>query len=153
MHSDVDEIDLKIITILQKNAQLPYTEVAKKVYVSPGTVHVRMKKLMNLGVVRGSSLLVDYEQLGYDMKAFLGIYLEKSSAYEKVLKELENITEIISIDYTTGNYSMFAKIRCKDTGHLREVLHEKIQKIDGISRTETIISLHEDISRELNLLA
>lgn len=151
-NSSFDDIDLKIIKVLQEDAQTPYTEVAKKVFVSPATIHVRMKKLQDAGIVIGSALKVDYTKLGFDMKAFLGIFLEKSSVYDSVLKELSAITEITNIDYTTGNYSMFLKIRCKDTNHLREILHEKIQRIEGISRTETIISLHEDIDRELDLL-
>ncbi len=150
-HPEIDDIDLKILAILSKNAQMPYTEVAKRVYVSGGTVHVRMKKMEKLGIVTGSSIKIDYQKLGYDIKAFLGIYLEKSSLYEEVLEQLKNIPEILSVDYTTGNYSMFVRVLCRDTAHLREVLHDKIQNVNGIERTETLISLEENINRGLSL--
>ncbi len=128
---------------------MPFTEIAKRVYVSSGTVHVRMRKLKDLGVIKNATLRVDYSKSGYDIVAFLGIFLDKSSVYNTVLDELKETPEIIKLNYTTGNYSMFAQILCKDTNHLREVLHEKIQKINGIGRTETMISLSEDIDRNL----
>lgn len=143
----LDEVDLKILSHLMQDAQMPYTEIAKKVFVSGGTVHVRMKKLFQMGVISGAELRLNYSKLGYDIKAFLGIYLEKSALYSDVIDQLEQIPEILSVDYTTGNYSMFALIYCKDTNHLRDVLHDKIQKVQGIERTETIISLSEDIKR------
>lgn len=134
-----------------EDANMPYTEIGKKIYVSGGTVHVRMKKLEQIGVVKGSQLVIDYVKLGWDISAFLGIYLDKSSLYDEVAKELEQIPEIVSIHYTTGNYSIFAKIICKDTEHLRRVLHDKIQKVQGIQRTETFISLEERIIRSIPL--
>lgn len=148
---EIDNIDLKILDILLKNAKKPFTEVAKQVFVSGGTVHVRMKKLEDLGIVEGTTLKLDYSKLGYDITAFLGIYLAKSALYDEVISELKQIPEIINVHYTTGNYSMFAKIHCKDTQHLKDVLHDKIQKVEGIVRTETMISLEESINRSINL--
>ena len=148
----LDDVDLKILSFLMQDAQMSYTEIAKHVFVSGGTVHVRMKKMQQLGVVIGSELRIDFTKLGYDIKAFLGIFLEKSAFYNDVIKQLKQIPEIVSVDYTTGNYSMFALMYCKDTNHLRDVLHDKIQKVQGIERTETIISLSEDIKRPPGLL-
>jgi len=147
----IDKTDLQILSYLTKDAMMPYTEIAKKIFVSGGTVHVRMNKLKELGIVKGSQIQIDYGKLGYDVKAFLGIYLEKNSLYDKVAAQLNKIPEIIELNYTTGNYSMFVKILCRDTQHLRSVLHDKIQKIDGIERTETFISLEESISRQVLL--
>lgn len=148
---EIDNIDLKILDILLKNAKKPFTEVAKQVFVSGGTVHVRMKKLEDLGIVEGTTLKLDYAKLGYDITAFLGIFLAKSALYDDVINELKQIPEIINVHYTTGNYSMFAKIHCKDTQHLKDVLHDKIQRVEGIVRTETMISLEESINRSINL--
>ena len=148
---EIDHIDKKILALLMQDANKPYTEIAKEVHVSGGTVHVRMKKLRQMGVVTGASLSINYEKLGYDITAFLGIYLDKSSLYDEVSEELKTIPEIVSAHYTTGNYSIFAKIVCKDTNHLREVLHGKIQKISGIQRTETFISLEEGINRPIDI--
>jgi len=149
---DIDKIDFQILSELMENADTPYTEIAKKINVSGGTIHVRMKKLQELGIVKNASLNIDYAKLGYDITAFLGIYLEKSTFYNKAVEELKLIPEVINVHYTTGNYSMFVKIICRDTQHLREVLHDKIQNVSGISRTETIISLEESLNRNIKII-
>ncbi len=148
---EIDNVDIKILSELMKDAKTPYTEIADRIFVSGGTVHVRMKKLERMGIVRGSTLDIDFSKLGYDITAFLGIYLEKSSMYEEVASELLKIPEVLTIHYTTGNYSIFTKITCKDTKHLRDILHNKIQSISGIVRTETMISLEEKVNRPLQL--
>ena len=149
---DVDQLDRQILSILMRNAKRPYTEIAQQLYVSGGTIHVRMKKMEEAGIVRSYNLDIDPEKLGYDVIAFLGIYLDKSSLYDEVASQLAAIPEVVSAHYTTGQYSIFAKIICQDTNHLRDVLHDKIQLIDGIQRTETFISLQESINRPLNIL-
>lgn len=146
---EIDNVDLKILNILMEDAKIPYTEVAKRVFVSGGTVHVRMKKLEEMGVVRGTTLKMDYSKLGYDVTCFMGIYLEKSSLYDNVVNKLKEIQEVVKVHYTTGNYNIFLKIHCKDTKHLRDVLHDKIQYVEGIERTETFISLEESLNRHL----
>ena len=148
---NIDEIDRQILSILMENANTSYTEIAKKLFVSAGTVHVRMTKLKEMGIVTGANLTIDHAKLGYDVVAFLGVFLEKSSLYDDVYVKLKEIPEIVSAHYTTGNYGIFVKIICKDTNHLREVLHGKIQKISGIQRTETFISLEESINRPLSI--
>ena len=148
---EIDNVDLKILEVLTKNAKKPYTEVAKQVFVSGGTVHVRMKKLEDMGIVEGTTLNIDYSKLGYDITAFIGIFLSKSALYDEVIARLKLVPEIVSVHYTTGNYSMFAKIYCRDTNHLKDVLYDKIQRIDGIVRTDTMISLEESISRNMHL--
>jgi Lrp/AsnC family transcriptional regulator for asnA, asnC and gidA len=150
-NSEIDKLDYQILSHLMEDASTPYTEIAKRINVSGGTVHVRMKKLEEMGIVKGSSLVINYAKLGYDITAFLGIYLEKSSFYDQAAQELQQIPEVVNVHYTTGNYSMFVKIICRDTQHLREVLHDKIQNVIGISRTETIISLQESMNRNIKL--
>ncbi|MHA8052228.1 Lrp/AsnC ligand binding domain-containing protein [Aquirufa sp. Wall-65K1] len=148
---DLDPLDYKILEILVRDSNLPYTEIGQRLDVSGGTVHVRMKKMEALGIVKGAQLLIDYSKIGWDITAFLGIYLDKSSLYEDVAKQLEKIPEVVNIHYTTGIYSIFAKIICRDTQHLREVLHDKIQRVTGIQRTETFISLEESLIRNTPL--
>ena len=84
-YSDIDSTDLRILALLMENAALPYTEIGKRVFVSGGTVHVRMKKMEQLGIVKGSQLIIDPTKLGWDISAFLGVYLDKSSLYEQVV--------------------------------------------------------------------
>lgn len=134
------------------NAEQAYTDLAKRLFVSGGTVHVRMKKLRDMGIVKGATLTVDHGKLGYDICAFLGIYLDKSSLYDDVSEELKKIPEVVEAYYTTGLYNIFAKIYCRDTKHLRDVLHDKIQNIAGIQRTETFIALQESIDRPVDIL-
>ena len=148
---DIDDLDRKILAILMRNAKKPYTDIAKQLFVSGGTIHVRMKKLEDAGVVKGYNLSVDHSKLGYDICAFLGIYLDKSSLYDDAADRLKDIPEVVSLHYTTGLYNIFAKILCRDTNHLRDVLHDKIRKIPGIQRTETFISLEEGVDRPISL--
>ena len=146
---DVDKLDLQIIEEMICNAQVSYADLGKKLFVSGATIHVRIKKLQEMGIVKGSRLSVDFKQLGYDVIAFIGIYLEKSSLHDAVATELGKIPEIIRLNYTTGSYSMFAEIVCKDINQLRAVLHDGLQKIQGIERTETFISLEESFARSV----
>ena len=123
----------------------------KKLIVSAGTIHVRMKKMEEAGIVKNSRLHINYELLGFDLTAFLGIYLEKGSTYTDVIQQLNLIPEIVEAHYTTGVYSIFAKIRCKNTKHMRQILNEEIQSIKGIQRTETTISLEQSIDKHIIL--
>jgi len=147
----IDNLDKDILSILMKDGRTPYTEIGKKLFCSAATVHVRMKKLERLGVVKKQQLIINYKAIGYDIAAFLGIFLTSSSMYEKVANELNKIPEMVGLHYTTGAYSMFAKIICRDTDHLMEVLHSKIQCVTGIQRTETLISLKENLDRPLKI--
>ena len=148
---NLDKLDLQIIHEMMETAEISYAELGKKLFVSGGTIHVRIKKLQELGIVKGTRLNVDLKQLGYDITTFVGIYLEKSSLYDGVAKELETIPEIIRLNYITGSYSMFLEIVCKDITQLRRVLHDELQKIKGIERTETFISLEEGFCRNVRV--
>jgi len=146
---NLDKLDLQIIQEMMENAEISYADLGKKLFVSGGTIHVRIKKLEEQKIVKGRKLSIDLKSLGYDVIAFIGIYLEKSSLYDLVAKELKRIPEIVRLNYTTGNYSMFAEIVCKDIQQLRFVLHDKLQNIKGIERTETFISLEESLDRNV----
>ena len=148
---ELDNLDTQILSILMEDATIPYTDIAKQLKVSGGTIHVRMKKMQDLGVIRGVNLIVDPQKIGFDICAFLGIYLEKGSQYHDAVESLKKVKEIVEMHYTTGAYSIFAKIICRDTTHLREVLNERIQAVKGIQRTETFISLEESIRRQITI--
>lgn len=152
MKLDFDKLDLQIIGEMMKDASASYKVLGKKLFVSAGTIHVRMKKLQRLGVLSGSSYHINLKKIGYDITAFIGIYLEKSSLYATVAKDLKKIPEIVRLNYTTGNYSMFAEIVCRDMEHLRLVLYDKLQHVKGIERTETLISLDESFKRSAEIL-
>jgi Lrp/AsnC family transcriptional regulator for asnA, asnC and gidA len=136
---------------MMEDASISYAELGKKLFVSAGTIHVRIKKLQEAGVMKGTRYTVDLKQLGYDVIAFIGIYLKESSLYDAVAKELYKMPEIVRLNYTTGNYSMFAEIACRDISELKKVLHDQLQKIKGIERTETFISLEESFNRTVKV--
>jgi Lrp/AsnC family transcriptional regulator, regulator for asnA, asnC and gidA len=143
----LDSVDYEILNILSQDSKVSYAEIGLKVHLSQGAVHTRVKKMETAGIITGSVIKIDLKKLGWDIVAFLGIYLEKSEMYDDVARQLERIPEILNINYTTGNYSIFVKICCRDTEHLRNVLHDKIQKVQGIQRTETFISLEESLNK------
>ena len=146
-----DKLDMEILKQMMEDAEISYAELGKKLFVSAGTIHVRIKKLQEAGVISGSRYRVDLRSLGFDVIAFIGIYLKESSLYDAVAKELQKLPEIVRLNYTTGNYSMFAEIVCRDIGELKYVLHDRLQKIRGIERTETFISLEESFRRNVAL--
>lgn len=151
VHYEIDDLDRDILNILIADAKTPYTEIANQLIVSAGTIHVRMKKLETLGIVQGSSLMIDPVRLGYDMTAFLGVYLEHGSDYEKVVEELREIPEVVEAYFTTGEYSIFLKIHCRNTQYLYDLLNHKVQSIKSVVRTDTLICLAESIKRQIKL--
>ena len=146
----LDALDYKILNLLLQNAKRPYTDLAQELFVSGGTIHVRMNKLIAAGVVQGQTLIVNNQALGYDVSAFLGIYLKGSGLYAQAAEHLRGIPEVVMAHYTTGVYSLFARVVCRDTDHLREVLG-RVQAFEGIQRTETFISLEATIERPVQL--
>lgn len=148
---NIDKLDLQIIQEMMEGADISYAELGKKLFVSGGTIHIRMKKLEEAGIIGGKKLNVNLKKLGFTITAFIGIFLEKSSLYEEVAKELEKIPEIIRLNYTTGNYSMYIEVVCRDINELRNILHDGLQKIRGIERTETLISLSESFNRNVTV--
>lgn len=147
----IDKLDRSILSILMEDARTPYLEIARSCNVSGATVHLRIQKLEKLGIIRGSRLIIDPNKLGIGICAYLGIYLTRGTEYKDVVEQLKVIEEIVECHYTTGIYSMFAKIYCRDTNHLREVLNDKIQAISAVERTETLISLEETFERQIKL--
>ncbi len=135
--------------MITKNARIPFLEVARECKVSGAAIHQRIQRLMNMGVIKGSEFIINPVKIGYHTCAFMGIFLKKASLFDKVVKMLEEIPEVVECHYTTGEYAMFIKIFAKSNEHLKRILHDRLQSIPGISSTETIISLDESIKRQL----
>ncbi|MBI4648386.1 MAG: Lrp/AsnC ligand binding domain-containing protein [Bacteroidia bacterium] len=147
---NIDELDLQIITILLKDAKVPYKEIAKQLKVSLGTIHVRIKKMESLNIIKGFTLDANYYRLGFTITAFIGLIIN-GKLYEKVAEGLEKIEEIVELHHTTGKYHMFAKVVCEDPHALRGVLINKINNIEGVEKTETTISLSEVFDRPVKI--
>lgn len=147
----LDELDLQILDLLIKDCRTPYLEIARICHVSGGTIHVRMKKMEELGIIKGTRILLNLPKLGYDVCCFVGIYVDKTSSFDSVFEELSRIKEVVELHLTTGNYSIFAKVVCKNITDLQDILLNKINTIAGIQRTDTIISLDQPIDRNITI--
>ncbi len=147
----LDEIDRQILDILIDNTKTPFTDIAKTLLISAGTVHVRVKKMEDAGIIKGSSLTLDYKKLGYTFIAYIGILLEKTSHTKFVLQALELVPFVTVAHITTGKFNIFCKIRAKNTDHAKNIIFE-IDDIEGVSRTETMISLEESINDKKRLM-
>ena len=149
--SGLDELDYQILEILIKDSRTPYLEIARQCHVSGGTIHVRMNKMQEMALIKGTKLILDTSKLGYDVCCFIGIFLDKASSYPEVLDQLREIKEIIELHYTTGAYSVFIKVVCKSITHLQDLLMNKIQIIPGVQSTDTFITLSQPIDRNISL--
>ncbi len=145
----VDELDVKILSMITRNARLPFKEVADACGVSRAAVHQRVQKMFENGVITGSGYQVNPKMLGYQLCVYVGLTLEKGSMYKSVSAELEKIPEIVEAQFTLGAYSMLIKLYAKDDRHLMELLNSKIQEIPGVANTETLTSLDQRITRTL----
>jgi Lrp/AsnC family transcriptional regulator for asnA, asnC and gidA len=147
----LDEIDHQILDMLIHNTRVPFTDIAKKLLISAGTVHVRVKKMEEAGIITGSSLNVNYEKLGYSFIAYVGVFLQKTSMTKFVLERISEIPYVTVAHITTGKFNIFCKIRAKDTHHAKDIIF-MIDDIDGVYRTETMISLEESINDKKRLM-
>jgi Lrp/AsnC family transcriptional regulator for asnA, asnC and gidA len=145
----IDELDEKILKLITKNARIPFLEVARECGVSGAAIHQRVQRLLNMGVVSGSEFIVNPQKLGYNTCAYMGIYLEKAKLHRQVVDALSKIPEIVECHYTTGSYAIFVKVQTKTNKHLKKLIDEELQEIEGIARTETFISLEMEFKRQV----
>jgi Lrp/AsnC family transcriptional regulator for asnA, asnC and gidA len=147
----IDGIDKIILNHLIENARTPILKIARDVGISGAAIHQRLRKLEASGLLSGSKFILNPKVLGFKSLAFVGIFLDTSIRYNEAIKRLKEIDEVIESHYTTGNYGIFIKVLCRDNEHLMDVLNQKIQKINGVARTETFISLDQQIDRQIKI--
>ena len=147
----VDKIDKIIIKGLIENARISIMQLSKLAGISGAAVHQRLKKLENSNLITGSKISLNAKLLGFKTIAFVGVFLDKAMINTEAVKKLDEIPEILECHYTTGNWSIFLKILCRDNEHLMNILNKKIQTIKGVSRTETFISLNQQIDKQISL--
>jgi len=148
---EIDGIDKEILRDLMDDARKPILQIANKIGISGAAIHQRLRKLEEANVISSSKLIVNSKVLGYSTMAFVGIYLDKAARNPEAVRELKKIPEVLKCHYTTGNWSILIKIICKDNEHLKHILNTKIQGIEGVSRTETFISVDHQIERQIQL--
>lgn len=147
----IDELDKKILSLIIQNARTPFLEVARECNVSGAAIHQRVQRLNSIGVIKGSEFILNPVKVGYQTCAFIGVFLKDASFFDSVVEQMKEIPQIVECHYTTGKYAIFIKIYAKSNEHLKYILHDKLQTIEGISSTETIISLEESFRRQITL--
>ncbi|UMB53408.1 Lrp/AsnC ligand binding domain-containing protein [Lutibacter sp. A64] len=147
----IDGIDKIILKHLMHDARTSILGIAREIGISGAAIHQRLRKLESSGLIAGSKLIINPKILGYTTMAYVGVHLDNASKYTSVIKRLKEIPEVVESHYTTGNWSVFIKILCKNNTHLMKVLNEEIQFIKGVARTETFISLDQPIDRQITL--
>ncbi len=145
----IDNLDKKILSILSKNARIPFKDVAAECGVSRAAIHQRVQHLINGGVITGSRFDVNPKSIGYSTCTYVGLNLERGSMYKDVVKQLKEIPEIVECHFTTGSYTMLLKVYARDNEQLMDLLNNKMQMIPGVVSTETLISLDQSIKREI----
>lgn len=148
---EIDGIDKEILRALMEDARTPILEIARNVGISGAAIHQRLRKLEKSGLISGSKFIINPKALGYSTMAFVGIYLDKAMNNPEAVKQLQKIPEVLECHYTTGNWSIFIKILCRDNEHLMHLLNKEIQSIPGVSRTETFVSLQQQIDRQIKV--
>ncbi len=147
----IDRLDRKILNVILNNARTPFKDIADVCGVSRAAVHQRVMRLIEKKVVVGSGYKVDSRKLGYTTFAYIGMKLERGSLYQKVTDQIKTIPEVMECHYTTGPYALLIKVSAKDNDHLMKILSEKIQIIEGVVSTETLISLAEAFARPFHV--
>ena len=145
----IDKLDKKILSILSKNARIPFKDVAAECGVSRAAIHQRVQHLIAGGVITGSGFDVNPKSIGYNTCTYVGMNLERGNMYKNVVEKLQHIPEIVECHFTTGPYTMLLKVYARDNEQLMDLLNNKMQMIPGVVSTETLISLDQSIKREI----
>ncbi len=149
LKNTLDDVDLKILDIITQNARIPFKDVAKEVGISRAAVHQRVNRMIELRVIIGSGYHINPNKVEFKTCSYIGIFLEKGGLFSEVVEKLKLIPEIVECHYTTGQYAIFVKVYAKDNEHLKSILSNQVQKISGISSTETFISLEQTFKRTI----
>ena len=125
----IDNLDKKILSILSKNARIPFKDVAAECGVSRAAIHQRVQHLIAGGVITGSGFDVNPKSIGYSTCTYVGMNLERGNLYKDVVEKLIDIPEIVECHFTTGSYTMLLKVYARDNEHLMDLLNNKMQMI------------------------
>lgn len=147
-HTQLDQLDVKILQMMSGNARKPFLEIARECGVSGAAVHQRIGKLQASGVIKGTEMLVEPSAIGFETCAYMGFFLKDPSSFKEVIEKLKEIPEVVECHFTTGQYDLFIKIFARNNDHLLHLIHEKLQNL-GLSRTESLISFKEVFKRPL----
>ncbi|EMA68946.1 AsnC family transcriptional regulator [Halorubrum aidingense JCM 13560] len=140
---ELDETDRAILRILQEDARTPFSEVARRIDMSSATVHDRVGRMEDAGVIKGYHAEIDPKAVGYGVSAFVGLRVEQGRE-EDALDRLRDIDGVREIHLTTGEWDVILRVVAEDTERLRELMFDRIAEMDGFSRSQTMIILGTD---------
>lgn len=147
----LDEFDTKIIGELEKDGRMAYSAIAANLKISNTMVHQRIHRLIDLGIIKGIKPIIDEKKIGYDWASFTGITLNRDSDSERIIEELKKIPEITECYYVTGSFTLYVKLIAKNHEHMRTILYDKIDRINGIAKTDSIIELGCAFKRNIGM--
>jgi Lrp/AsnC family leucine-responsive transcriptional regulator len=143
--SKLDEIDFRILSILQEDGRTPVAEIARQVNLASPSIHERISKLEQEGIIKGYTVILDSKKLGKDVTAFIGIRVNHAlSSGDMVVSELMKIMNILEAHTVTGDDDILIKVKTENTTTLEKLL-KKIYSIKGILNTKTIVVLSSPI--------
>lgn len=144
----IDDINLKIIDILNKDSSTPFVDIAKRIGVSDATVHIRVRRMMAAGIITKFTISVDNDLLGYDHLAFMGINISPGSA-DQIISDLLRIEEVLEMHEMHGKFDLLLKIRAKNLNQMRDIVENKICKIPHILESELMTVLKTDKEEQM----
>ncbi|MBX2817341.1 MAG: Lrp/AsnC family transcriptional regulator [Saprospiraceae bacterium] len=139
----LDQIDLKILRILQENCKITNLDLSKKVGLSPAPTLERVKKLENMNVVSSYHAVVNPMAIGLSVKTFVLVSLawDKKNALDSFIAKIQDVDAITECYVITGEADVLMKVVCRDISHYEEVLFKTLSKIDEIERMKTLMTL------------
>ena len=159
----LDEINLKIIDILERDASRPFVEIAKEIEISDATVHMRVRRMIAAGIIRRFTIATDSRLLGYDHLAFMGINIKEGSA-DEVNSILSQFDEVLELHEMHGRFDLILKIRARSLEEMRDIVVNKVRRVPQIKDVELMtvlktvkeeqsVSLKKDISDKMGAAA
>ena len=140
----LDEKDLRILEILKEEANLTTSQISKKTRAPITTVHNRIKKMKQEGVIKNYTVKIDFEKIGKPLKAFILITVDqKNLSQSQIGKKIKSIEGVQSVDIVTGATDIIAEVRTENMHALNNLITEKIRRIEGIDKTQTLMVLEE----------
>jgi Lrp/AsnC family transcriptional regulator for asnA, asnC and gidA len=137
----LDQFDFKILSILENDGRIPFTNIAQELNISNSMVHQRVQRLIDQEILIGIKPILNEKKLGYDWASFTGITLEKDHDSDRIIEALQSIPEVTECYYISGAFTLFIRITAKNHEHMRKVLYEKIDSIPGIAKTDSFMEL------------
>ncbi|MEL6671814.1 MAG: Lrp/AsnC ligand binding domain-containing protein [Bacteroidota bacterium] len=147
VQNQFDHLDLEILGALTANARMAFSQLAEQLKVSNSLVHQRVNKMREAGVLKSPIFPVRPGEMGFETCAFTQIMVTNARFVDSVVSVLEQIPEIVECNNIAGRYAIMVKVYARNNSHLRDVLYEKIQPIEGVEETHTIISFETVFSR------